>query len=312
MLKKLPIGIQTFSQIQEENYLYIDKTKEAFELIESYKYAFLSRPRRFGKSLFLDTLKNIFEGKKELFEGLYIYDKWDWSKKHPVIKISWDGKLRTLDDLEQKAKETFLQTQFDIDNIDLEVILYQSGYLTIDEMIVEEMGFMIQNRYRLKVPNLEVQTSLSDYIIKHLLKSEEHTEPRLPLYKALKSADMEGIEDAIRAIFAAIPYNNYSNNTLQNYEGFYASVLFVYLQSLGIEIIGEDITKRGRIDLTLKIENLIYIIEFKVDDTADALQQIQEKNYAQKYLSEGKEIVLVGIHFDSQSKNISRFEYKLL
>ena len=51
-MQKLPIGIQTFSQIREDNYIYIDKTKEAYELIQNYKYAFLSRPRRFGKSLF--------------------------------------------------------------------------------------------------------------------------------------------------------------------------------------------------------------------------------------------------------------------
>ncbi len=61
-LKKLPIGIQTFSKIREDNYIYIDKTKEAYELIENYSYTFLSRPRRFGKSLFLDTLHSIFEG----------------------------------------------------------------------------------------------------------------------------------------------------------------------------------------------------------------------------------------------------------
>ena len=68
-LQKLPIGIQTFSRIRDEDYIYIDKTKEAYELIESGTvFYFLSRPRRFGKSLFLDTLHNIFEGKKELFE----------------------------------------------------------------------------------------------------------------------------------------------------------------------------------------------------------------------------------------------------
>ena len=76
MAQKLPIGIQTFSKIREENYIYVDKTKEALEVIENYTYAFLSRPRRFGKSLFLDTLRNIFEGKKELFKYLYIYDSY--------------------------------------------------------------------------------------------------------------------------------------------------------------------------------------------------------------------------------------------
>ena len=63
-MKKLPIGLQTFSEIIEENYLYVDKTKYALELIENYKYVFLSRPRRFGKSLFLDTLYEIFKGNK--------------------------------------------------------------------------------------------------------------------------------------------------------------------------------------------------------------------------------------------------------
>jgi hypothetical protein len=114
-LKKLPIGIQTFSKIREENYIYIDKTKEALELIENYTYSFLSRPRRFGKSLFLDTLHNIFEGKKEYFKDLYIYDKWDWETTYPVIKISWDGNLQTTEDLKQKAKEFLLDNQNRLD-----------------------------------------------------------------------------------------------------------------------------------------------------------------------------------------------------
>ncbi|MEI8103008.1 MAG: AAA family ATPase, partial [Chlorobium sp.] len=65
-MKMLPVGIQTFRKIIEADYLYIDKTEIARDLIEKYQYAFLSRPRRFGKSLFLDTLKNIFEGNREL------------------------------------------------------------------------------------------------------------------------------------------------------------------------------------------------------------------------------------------------------
>ncbi|WP_459893825.1 AAA family ATPase, partial [Desulfothermus okinawensis] len=85
-----------FREIIEGDYVYVDKTKEAYELIENYKYVFLSRPRRFGKSLFLDTLKEIFGGSKGLFKGLYIYDKWDFDKKYPVIKISWAGNFRTL------------------------------------------------------------------------------------------------------------------------------------------------------------------------------------------------------------------------
>ena len=111
MLKKLPIGIQTFSNIIDENYLYIDKTDEALKVINDSKYIFLSRPRRFGKSLFLDTLRCAYEGRKELFEDLYIYDKYDWNKKHPVIKIDFFGDLRSGEALKQNIMGTLIDNQ---------------------------------------------------------------------------------------------------------------------------------------------------------------------------------------------------------
>ncbi len=89
-MKNLPIGIQTFSEIINENYLYVDKTEVIERLITSGKYYFLSRPRRFGKSLLISTLKEIFSGNKELFKGLYIYDKIKWDK-YPVIHISFSS-----------------------------------------------------------------------------------------------------------------------------------------------------------------------------------------------------------------------------
>jgi len=530
MLKKLPIGIQTFSEIREENYIYIDKTEEALEIIENYKYAFLSRPRRFGKSLFLDTLRNIFEGKRELFEGLYIYDKWDWSIKYPVIKIDWAGDMQTLESLKstaigifrnnqdrlkvecedvkvpstcfseliqktykkynqkvvvlideydkpildvienreqakinrefikalytvikandeyirfafltgvskfskasifsglnmltdislmpkfgnvcgytqndlettfkeylkdanmQKIKEWYngynflkddlhnpfdilqfidnelmydnywfrsatptfliklieknnyflpklsnlivgkeLVDSFDIENISLEIILYQSGYLTIDEKIVEEFGFNTIIKYKLKLPNLEVKTSLNNYILEYLLNQTngEKLQNQANIYKSLANAKLDEFKNTLISIFASIPYNNYSNNYIQNYEGFYATVVYVYLQSLGIKIIGEDVTNKGRIDLTIFIEDKIYIIEFKVlRETRDeegetrkensALAQIKEKKYHQKYLNPksstlNPKIYLVGIEFSKEEKNIVGFEWE--
>ena len=99
-MKKLPVGIQTFSEIINEDYLYIDKTGIAYSLIGRFKYAFLSRPRRFGKSLFLDTLHNIFEGNRELFRGLLIEELWNWEVKYPVILISFSGGINSTADLE--------------------------------------------------------------------------------------------------------------------------------------------------------------------------------------------------------------------
>ena len=88
-MKNLPIGIQSFEQIIEEEYIYLDKTPYLYNLIESGKYYFLSRPRRFGKSLLVSTLRCLFEGKKDLFKGLWIENKQQW-KSHPVIVIDFN------------------------------------------------------------------------------------------------------------------------------------------------------------------------------------------------------------------------------
>ncbi len=508
-LKKLPIGIQTFSEVRGEDYVYIDKTAIAFEMIENYKYIFLSRPRRFGKSLFLDTLRNIFEAKKEYFSGLAIEEKWDWSVSYPVIHVNFaKGKIENRADLEKRweeiledneeqlgvkchsniydrrcfdtlireahkkynqkvvilideydkpildnidkpeiAKEirdglvnfysvikgsdeflrfafltgvskftktsifsglnnivdisldesygdvcgysqndiettfkpylegvdmqklkcwyngynflgsdmynpfdilqfiakkhlydnywfesgtpTFLMklieknnyflpsltnlrvdkkllNSFDIENLDLEVILYQAGYLTIDTVEIDEDIGTIE--YLLKIPNKEVKLSLSQYIIAKLL--HDKTPVKKEVYKALKHKQLDLFKETLKSIFASIPYNNFTKNTMQEHEGFYASVIYVYLQSLGLDIIGEDVTNKGRIDLTIKMDEAIYILEFKVDGKDNALEQIKANGYAAKYMSQNKEIYLIGIHFDTKEKNISVFEWE--
>ncbi len=88
---KLPIGIQTFRTIREGGYYYVDKTPFAGRLVDEGTHYFLSRPRRFGKSLFLDTLGELFEGSEVLFRGLDIHDKWDWSVRNPVLRLSFSG-----------------------------------------------------------------------------------------------------------------------------------------------------------------------------------------------------------------------------
>ncbi len=92
MTKKiLPIGIQTFAKIRQDGCYYVDKTGFACALAEEGTHYFLSRPRRFGKSLFLDTLKELFEGNRELFIGLEAETRWDWSVRYPVLRFSFAG-----------------------------------------------------------------------------------------------------------------------------------------------------------------------------------------------------------------------------
>ena len=87
--KLLPIGKQSFKNLIEDNCIYVDKTEHIYRLVTEGWYYFLSRPRRFGKSLLVSTLKELFEGNRTLFEGLWIEDKWDWTKKHPIVHLKF-------------------------------------------------------------------------------------------------------------------------------------------------------------------------------------------------------------------------------
>ncbi len=100
--RQLPIGIQTFRHIRERNCYYVDKTPLIRQMIDQGSYYFLSRPRRFGKSLLLDTLRELFSGNEELFRGLDIHNHWDWNpeQRHPVVRLSFDGKHTGSGDLE--------------------------------------------------------------------------------------------------------------------------------------------------------------------------------------------------------------------
>jgi hypothetical protein len=90
--RRLPVGIQTFRIIREEGFYYVDKTGYIRRLLDDDgTHYFLSRPRRFGKSLFVDTLKEFFEGSEKLFRGLAVHEGWDWSRRHPVVRLSFGG-----------------------------------------------------------------------------------------------------------------------------------------------------------------------------------------------------------------------------
>ena len=89
--RRLPIGIQTFRKLREANAYYVDKTPYIERLLDEGTHYFLSRPRRFGKSLFLDTLKELFEGNEPLLAGLHVHDRRDWSLRNPVLRLTFGG-----------------------------------------------------------------------------------------------------------------------------------------------------------------------------------------------------------------------------
>ena len=129
------------------------------------------------------------------------------------------------------------------------------------------------------------------------------------IFRSLAEEDLESFKETLISLYASIPYNSYVKNTIASYEGYWANVFYVYLASLGLKIVAEDVTNRGRIDFTMMVRDKIYIFEFKVTDE-DPLAQIKQKKYYQKYQNEGKEIILVGIVFSEEEKNIKELVWE--
>lgn len=160
-MKRLPLGIQTISEIITNKYLYIDKTKSITALIQEGKYFFLSRPRRFGKSLLISTLKEIFEGNRVLFKGLYIYDKIAW-ETHPVIHIDFSVIAHTNDEVLTTALRLF----FDKIALKHGITLTGSAVSDIFNDLVEKLHDMYNQKVVVLVdeydkPILDVVTDLA-------------------------------------------------------------------------------------------------------------------------------------------------------
>lgn len=110
--RRLPIGIQTFARLREDGCYYVDKTPHILRLIDEGTHYFLSRPRRFGKSLLIDTIAELFEGNQALFAGLHAEAHWDWSQRSPVVRISFGaGVLHSREALDIKIEETLQYLQ---------------------------------------------------------------------------------------------------------------------------------------------------------------------------------------------------------
>jgi hypothetical protein len=133
---------------------------------------------------------------------------------------------------------------------------------------------------------------------------------QIALYKLLAKSDLDGLKQVLKSLFASIAYHNFTNNYIENYEGFYASVIYAYFAGAGFDDIkAEDVTNGGRIDLSVFIDDKVYIFEFKVNQTG-ALAQIKAKKYHERYLADYNEIYIVGVEFDSTQRNIIGYEWE--
>ncbi len=155
--------------------------------------------------------------------------------------------------------------------------------------------------------------SFNDYILGYLVNNKiQKFEIQNILIDILEISDLEKLETTLKSLFASIAYNNFTNNHIQNYEGFYASVIYAYFAGAGFdEIIAEDVTNSGRVDLSVFIDDKVYIFEFKVNSSG-ALAQIKARGYHQKYTNRYNDIYLVGVEFDSEKRNLVKCEWEKL
>jgi Predicted AAA-ATPase/PD-(D/E)XK nuclease superfamily len=198
---------------------------------------------------------------------------------------------------------------FDVEQITPEALLFQTGYLTIHHC---EQGVGGKWRYTLGYPNREVAMSLNTALLAvYTPDTSQGDENHIRLEELLLTNDLGGLRDLFQSFFASIPYNWYTNNAIAQYEGFYASVFYSYFAALGFEVRVEDATNQGRIDMAVKLPERIYLFEFKVVELVPkghALQQLKEKAYADKYRAAGLPIVLVGVEFSRETRNVVGFE----
>ena len=515
--KRIPLGLQTFSEVRELGCAYVDKTHLAVRLAEEGKVYFLARPRRFGKSLFLDTLRNLFEGKRELFAGLYAERAWDWSVKYPVVKLDMSGGSDCVDSLKSilehnlhyaasclgielsvsggpatlfqqllqqahaqhgrkvvllideydkpmidnigelelaqqmrkqlhgfysiikaadehlrfvlltgvskfskvsifsglnnledislepqyanvcgytehdldtvfgehlqgvdreqlrhwyngynflgkervynpydilnfiKRSQSFGYPQFEdywfetgtptfiidllarnklpahqlepqevirakldsspLEKIEFTTALFQSGYLTIDKVISSNVPGL--NLYRLTCPNNSVRSSLQNQLFEYYTVEDSISNYQQKIYSALLNADLNTIESELRCLFAGIAADNYRKNNIADFEGYYASVIYSFFVGMGLTVIAEDTSSRGRLDMSIQLKDKTYVLEFKVvehkSSRNSALEQIIARNYAAKYTGA---IYQIGIEFSSDQRNIIDFAYQ--
>ncbi len=262
-----------------------------------------------GYSFLGDRLYNPFDVLRFVDSGCVFKDYW-FSSGTPnfLIKLIESGNFY-IPELSNLVIGEEMMDRFDVENIRPEVILYQAGYLTIDEVIRSLRGGML---YRLKVPNKEVRMSLSDAILDYwkVVEKDRRGELEDGLYVALGNGDVEGIKGWIKRLFEAIPYHYHTNNPISQYEGYYASVLFSFFMSTGYEVRGEDVSRRGRADIVVLARDKVYVVEIKTDAQEVAIKQIEERRYWEKYEGAGREIYLVGVNIDSEARAVGEMEVR--
>ncbi len=192
-------------------------------------------------------------------------------------------------------------SSYEVDRVKIEALLFQTGYLTIT-------GYNERtDLYTLSYPNMEVKTAFIKHLAEYFTAVSVADYPRLlnHLEKGLRNNDLETVFDKVLKVF----YAKIEYDIKLKYEKYYQTIFYILFMMLGVRIETEVKTSDGRMDCVIKTDTHIYIFEFKLDKTTkEAIKQIKEKEYYNKYLLDKRELVLVGVSFDSSSGMIGEWE----
>ncbi|CDH44209.1 ATP-binding protein [Candidatus Contendibacter odensensis] len=197
---------------------------------------------------------------------------------------------------------------FEVEAIEPEALLFQTGYATVRERQVRPNGF----RYRLGFPNHEVRVSLPQAVLRRYVPSrreQQRAEDRL--FQALEQDDPAALRPALHAFFASIPHNWYRRNNLAGYEGYWASLVYCLFAALGVETRAEEASHQGQVDLVIEYQGRVWLLEFKLaedDGGQRALDQIKTKGYHLRYA--GQPVTLIGMDFSREQRNLVGFAWE--
>jgi hypothetical protein len=211
-----------------------------------------------------------------------------------------DYPIPNLETLE--VKETAFST-YELENLRLEALLFQTGYVTIHGFD----GLL----YKLGYPNQEVKNSFLSYLYDNLVKLADTTlkEQYIRLHQYLAQEDLAPFIETTNAILSAIPYPQISERD----EGYFHTVFYLMLSASGVLVHTEPLTSHGRIDIAVEFKDKVYVVELKCNQSAEeAIRQIRQRRYGEKYLQGGRKIFLLGINFDTRERAIKDWRVETL
>jgi hypothetical protein len=195
---------------------------------------------------------------------------------------------------------------YEIDKLEALPLLFQTGYLTIKNAVTDEDDTF----YNLDFPNREVEAAFEAYLLNEYsgVKKERIEVYAAEMTRMLKANDVDGFMGKMKTFFTDIPCDIQVAN-----EKYYQTIFYIVFRLIGLRIEAEARTNIGRIDAVAQTDKYVYIFEFKLNrSAAEALKQIHDKEYYQKYLASGKEIILIGAKFSTKKHNITDWKTEVL